>query len=287
MPFGTCVLRPLPSDTEVAVPLDPRAPWPKFRGNALQNGRASFAPRRGEGRPWQFHTGKGIFSSPVIDGEGTVYVGSADHHFYAIGADGQLRWRFATGEVIDSAALLDDRGRVYFGSGDGHLYALDRRDGRLVWRVRAHTTAQVKKQFGLTTYNLDWFEGNVAMLPDGSLLAPNDNYLVYRVGRDGRMVGQLVGNELMWSLPAVNPRTSRVFLRSGFRRVTVRADLRGRTPLRVHLMVDTSPVLRAEGEVHPITHAHAIGHADTDASLYCAHGSPAPSRRGPGRRRSP
>ncbi len=39
---------------------------------------------------------------------------------------------------------------------------------------------------------------------------------MYRVDRDGRRLGQLVGNELMLSLPAGNPGTGRAFLGSGF-----------------------------------------------------------------------
>lgn len=108
------------------VPLDPYSPWPRFRRTALQDGRS---PISGEdtGAPyWVFQTQKGIFSTPVIDGDGTVYVGSADRHMYAINLDGSLKWSFVTDEIIDSSALLDDQGRIYFGSGDGMLYALDR-----------------------------------------------------------------------------------------------------------------------------------------------------------------
>ena len=61
--------------------------------------------RAGE-RPWAFRTGKGIFSTPVIGGDGSVYVGSADTWFYAVGPRGKLRWRFKTGEIIDSAATI-------------------------------------------------------------------------------------------------------------------------------------------------------------------------------------
>lgn len=199
------------------VPLDPASPWPKFRADARQTGRSAVRPVRSDLRPWTFATGKGVFSSPVIDAEGTAYIGSADHAFYAIRADGSLKWKFLTGEIIDSSALLDDKGRVYVPSGDAHLYALDRETGREVWKFRAHTPEQVEALHDIDLYNVDWWEGNVAMLADGTLLAGNDNYLYYRIDRDtGSERGHWLGNELGWSLPAVNTRTGRVFFGSMF-----------------------------------------------------------------------
>jgi outer membrane protein assembly factor BamB len=199
------------------VPLDPSSPWPKFRADARQSGRSRVRPAPSRRRPWVFPTGKGVFSPPVVDGDGTVYVGSADHAFYALRADGSLAWKLATGGVIDSAALLDDRGRVYVPSGDGHVYALDRASGRELWRFRAHTPAQVEALRGARVYNVDWWEGHVAILPDGTLLAGNDNTLAYRIDREtGADRGHLAVNELVWSLPAVNARTGRVFLGTMF-----------------------------------------------------------------------
>ena len=196
-----------------SIPLDPSSPWPKFRANALQNGRATVSSRPDpQARPWTYTTGKGIFSSPVVDAEGTVYIGSADQVFYAIRRDGSLKWKFRTGEIVDSSALLDDRGRVYFGSGDQHVYCLDRDSGGEIWSFRAHSPEEVTKLFGVETHNVAWFEGNVGMLPDGSLLAPDDNCLVYAIDRDsGAAKTQYAGNEMIWSLPAVNARTGRIF----------------------------------------------------------------------------
>ena len=37
-----------------------------------------------------------------IRGDGTVYVGSADHYFYALRPDGRLLWRFRNRGIIDS-----------------------------------------------------------------------------------------------------------------------------------------------------------------------------------------
>ena len=199
------------------VPLDPESPWPKFRCNTLQNGRSTLVVEAGDRQPWSYPTGKGIFSSPVIDSAGTVYIGSADHYFYALASDRTLKWRFATGDIIDSSALLDDKGRVYFGSGDGHVYCLDRDTGEEVWKFRAHTAAEVTEEYGIKTYNLNWFEGNVAMLPDGTILAGNDNYLLYALDREiGDLLKVYPANEMIWSCPAVNPSTGRVFFTSDF-----------------------------------------------------------------------
>ncbi|MCA9607745.1 MAG: PQQ-like beta-propeller repeat protein, partial [Myxococcales bacterium] len=193
------------------IPLDPDAPWPKFRANPEQTGRTSVDPvDDGTSMPWVFPTGKGIFSTPVIDADGNLYVGSADRTFYSLDASGAERWSFVTGEIIDSSALLDDMGRVYFGSGDGHLYARDRATGAEVWTFAADDPS-VNDAF------INWFEGNVAMGPDGTLYAPNDNFCTYAVNREtGEQVWCWRTSDQTWSLPAVNAATGQLFIGNNF-----------------------------------------------------------------------
>ena len=194
------------------IPLDPESPWPKFRANELQNGHTPVEPAVSDGLPWQYRTGKGIFSSPVIDGEGNVYIGSADTYFYRFNPNGTVAWKVKTGGIIDSSALLDDQGRVYFGSGDSYVYCADRETGEVIWKSKAHTVEEVEQLFGIKTYNVNWFEGNIGMLPDGTLLAPNDNYLVYSLNRESGEKGTVfTANEMIWSLPSINIETGRLF----------------------------------------------------------------------------
>ncbi len=193
------------SSVDPGVPLA-RAPWPKFRGNAAQDGASTVRPARTGGALWTFKTGKGIFSSPVVGADGTVYVGSADRIFYAIGADGVLRWKLETGEIIDSAALLDDRGRVYFGSGDGKLRARDARTGAEIWTMAADAPEQ-NKAF------INWFEGNVAIGPSGTLYVPNDNFNVYAIDRDsGAVKWRYKMSDQTWSLPAIDAATEDIYI---------------------------------------------------------------------------
>lgn len=191
---------------EYDVPLDASSPWPKFRRDSAQTGQSPITPDGTGGHLWAFQTGKGIFSTPVIDGAGTVFIGSADRTFYALAADGSVRWQFLTGEIIDSSALLDDRGRVYVPSGDGHLYALDAATGAPVWTFAADAAS-------VTGAFINWFEGNVAMGRDGTLYVPNDNFLTYALDRDTTAVRWAFRTaDQTWSLPALNAATDRLFM---------------------------------------------------------------------------
>ena len=198
------------AEFEYAVPLDSESPWPKFRRTAMQSGRSPVLPIDTGAEPWSFPTGKGIFSTAVIDGDDNVYVGSANRVFYKLDENGNELWSVLTGEVVDSSALLDDRGVVYFGSGDGFLYALDRDDGSELWKFEAPDRSN-EGAF------ITWFEGNVAIGLDGTLYVPNDNFCTYAVDRDdGTDRWCFLTQDQTWSLPALNPDTNQLFMGSNF-----------------------------------------------------------------------
>lgn len=198
------------AEFEYAVPLDSASPWPKFRRTAMQTGRSPVLPIDTGADPWVFPTGKGIFSTAVIDGDENIYVGSGNRVFYKLDKNGNELWSVLTGEVIDSSALLDERGIVYFGSGDGYLYALDRDTSDELWKFEAPDRA-AEGAF------ITWFEGNVAMGRDGTLYVPNDNFCTYAIDRDdGSDQWCFLTQDQTWSLPALNPETDRLFMGSNF-----------------------------------------------------------------------
>jgi outer membrane protein assembly factor BamB len=193
---------------EYVVPMDAESPWPKFRRTASQTGRSPVLPIDTGAAPWVFPTGKGIFSTAVIDGDNNVYVGSGDRAFYKLDKNGKELWSVLTGEVVDSSALLDDQGAVYFGSGDGFLYALNREDGSEIWKFEADPPS-------LHGALINWFEGNVAMGVDGTLYVPNDNRCTYAIDRnEGTSKWCFVTLDQTWSLPALNHETDRLFMGS-------------------------------------------------------------------------
>jgi outer membrane protein assembly factor BamB len=186
------------------VPTAHDAPWPKFRGDAQQRGRSTVHAHATTAAPWAFATGKGVFSSPIVGADGTIYVGSADRYFYALNPDGTVKWKQLTGEIIDSAGLLDDQGRVYVGSGDGHLYAFDAQTGAIAWTFEADAPGPRSI--------INWFEGNVTIGPDGTLYAGNDNFHFYAIHRDGTLAWKVDMPDQTWSAPAIDPGDGQLFV---------------------------------------------------------------------------
>jgi outer membrane protein assembly factor BamB len=57
---------------------------------------------------WVFPTGGDVSSSPAIDSDGTIYVGSDDGKLYAINpTNGTEKWYFTTGGEIFSSPVID------------------------------------------------------------------------------------------------------------------------------------------------------------------------------------
>ena len=180
-----------PTEYDYDVPVKATSPWPMYRRTSTNRALSPIKPHDTGRQPWAFQTGKGIFHSPVIDEDGTVYIGSADTYIYAIGPDGKQKWRFATGEINDSSALIAADGTIYAPSGDGFIYALDA-EGNEKWRLPA---------IGDDGY-LTWWEGHISMGPDGILYAGNDDRRMYAIGQEGFVLWTSMTEDQIWSCPA-------------------------------------------------------------------------------------
>ena len=90
---------------------------------------------------WAFPTGNNVFSSPAIDSDGTVYVGSYDNNLYAINPDGTQKWLFHTGGSVSSSPVVGSDSTIYVGSDDSNLYAIEGSSGGLAdtpWPMFRH-----------------------------------------------------------------------------------------------------------------------------------------------------
>ncbi len=91
-----------------------------------------------------------FLSSPAVVGE-TVYVGSGDHHVYAIDAQsGAVRWKFETGNVVHASPAVAG-GILYVGSWDRYLYALDAKTGAPIWKFETGDDPDTHNQTGIAS----------------------------------------------------------------------------------------------------------------------------------------
>ena len=150
------------------------APWPMHGMNSLRVGRSAYGLTT-DTSLWSYSTGGGVTSSPAIDVDGTVFIGSIDSKVYALnGLASVLRWSYSTGGGITSSPAIGTDGTVYIGSSDKRVYALSGLTGTQRWNFSTG--------------------GSVASSPaigtDGTIYIGSTDYKVYALsGLTGRYAG--------------------------------------------------------------------------------------------------
>jgi outer membrane protein assembly factor BamB len=82
---------------------------------------------------WAYITGGGIFSSPAIGSDGTIYFGSLDKKVYALNPNGTLRWTFTTDGLLRSSPVIGYDGTIYIGLADYHKFYAINPNGTEKW----------------------------------------------------------------------------------------------------------------------------------------------------------
>jgi len=82
---------------------------------------------------WTYRTGDAVHSSPAIDKDGNIYVGSSDTKLYAFNPAGTKLWEYATGDKVMSSPVVSANGVVYVGSNDKKLHAINASTGNRIW----------------------------------------------------------------------------------------------------------------------------------------------------------
>jgi len=136
---------------------------------------------------WSYATGGKVWSAPVVNNEGTVFVGSEDRCLYALSPEGTTLWVFMTGGAISSAPVLGPEGSVYFGSHDRSIYALNP-EGELRWTFVTGSIIQASPVLG----------------PDGTLYAVSTDGCLYALNGDGSLKWVFQTGGRILSSPAIS-----------------------------------------------------------------------------------
>ncbi len=163
------------------------SPWPMFCHDVMHTGRSGYDTSMVTGEEiWRYRMGS-VISSPAIDKDGTIYVGSGSS-LYAINSDGRLKWRFKTGGGVSSSPAIAKDGTIYVGSNDGKLYAI-------------YPNGTLKWQFSVTPRN--WVSSSPAIGKDGTIYVGSTDYFIYAINPDGTLKWKFETGSKIYSSPAI------------------------------------------------------------------------------------
>ena len=117
--------------------------WTMFRGNRRRTGGADVAGPRTANPKWVFRTQGRVYADAAISRDGqTIYVGSHDHHLYAVDLDGRKKWSFDAGGKIWTSPAISEDGNIYIGSDADTLFAISP-SGKVLWKF---ITTEIQKK---------------------------------------------------------------------------------------------------------------------------------------------
>ncbi len=85
---------------------------------------------------WRYKTGGLVWSTPAIDEDGTIYIGTFDDKLYAINPDGTLKWKCGCGGSIASSPAIAEDGTIYVGIMSGYDLVAVNPDGTVKWKYK-------------------------------------------------------------------------------------------------------------------------------------------------------
>jgi len=145
------------------------SPWPMFRQNLNHTGVSPCNTSRNLGNlRWSFETGHHVISSPAINFDGTIYVGSDDNKLYAIHPNGTKKWNFITDSSVYSSPAVSFDETIYVGSHDSNLYAINP-DGTQKWSFKTKEAIYSSPGIG----------------SDGTIYVGSFDHKIYAVNSDG------------------------------------------------------------------------------------------------------
>jgi len=145
------------------------------QGDGNVNGQSKYTGPQTSTIKWTYLLDNGIYSSPAIGTDGTIYIGTweqalGDGDLYALNPDGTLKWKYDTNGGIKGTPVIGTDGTIYVGSYNGLFYALNP-DGSVKWTYNA----------GFEHY----ITNSAAISDDGTIYVSADNAGLYALNPDG------------------------------------------------------------------------------------------------------
>ena len=110
--------------------------WPMYQHDPQHTGRSPYKGIQYGRIKWKINVEETNYSSvstPIVDREGIIYIGTMHEGLVAITPEGNIRWKFTVSAPIESTPAINKDGIIYFACRDQYFYAITR-DGTLEWK---------------------------------------------------------------------------------------------------------------------------------------------------------
>jgi len=174
------------------------APWPMFRGQSNHRAQSAYRATQAPTVYWGATLNTPVFTQPVIDSDGTVYVGGDDGFIYAVQPGGALKWTSSkTGAytmTTPAIAGTPDAPRIVVaGSEDGNVYGVNTASGAKAWTF----TPKLGISTSISSFTSAPMIGSVNY---NSNTATNKAYMVFIGAQNGIFYGvNLANGNQLWS----------------------------------------------------------------------------------------
>jgi outer membrane protein assembly factor BamB len=160
---------------------------------------------------WRYQTSGGLWCSPTIGADGTIYVGTDDYYLFAITssgntilthttlsadivilyASGSLKWTYQTNGAVRSSPAIGSDGTIYVGSYDSYLYAFTS-SGNM---MPSHTTTCADIVILYVSGSVKWsyhtgggIHSSPALGSDGTIYVGSGDYNLYAFTSSGNVM---------------------------------------------------------------------------------------------------
>lgn len=159
---------PVPLD---GGPMD--SPWPMYSHDVRHTGLSPYSTADNPlTEKWRFPLSwSSFYAGFILDTNGVIYGGST--YIYAIYSNGTMKWAYPTYGIIESTPAIDENGVIYIGTiwaNTNYLHAIYSNNGTLKWAYPVGNDIDSSPAIGAdgTIYFGDWNGYVHAVNPDGT-----------------------------------------------------------------------------------------------------------------------
>lgn len=207
--------------------------WAMVGREPTHNHRSTIIGATNDSLIWSFPTGGVVYSSPVISGDGTIYVGSADKKIYAINPDGTKKWEYTTGDKVFSSPAVGLDGTIYLGSNDKKLHAI-KPDGKERWFYETGS----------------WVQSSPVISSEGVVYIGSNDKSIYAVNPDGTLKKTYGSTGWLQCIPALDSDGSMYYCGWDGKLYAVKSDNSPKWIYEIGWAINSSPTIDKDNTVY-------------------------------------